>query len=214
VLEEEYNAAKQKYEESKDITYLTKMHELTPKIDNLHKMALEREREETKKSENDRVSQINRKTLEKQKLNDLNNYSLLNRKKFREGETIMHKRKDCKPMNLFDAGYMKVDEENIKKTGDDGQVSQREFGDSKGDVLEHNKFTMKLISDKFKQYSGEIDEIVKIKKERTKKKKDDEYLFEIININPDEFSTIIETHNLKLKSMKNAKIISLNDINY
>jgi hypothetical protein len=203
-LEEEYNAAKQNYEETKNPNFLNKIHELQPKMNNLRKMALEREKDEVARLDSDRVSQINKKTLEKQKLNDMN---LLNRKKYREGEVIMNKRKDCKPVNLFDSGNLKQEENEQKNEEKDF------FENTQMDSAQKNKIVMKLIQEKVKLFSEDIDQIVKTKKAKIKTRKDDEYMFEILKINPDIFATLVESHNLKLKS-KGGKIISINEINY
>jgi hypothetical protein len=204
-LEEEYNAAKQSFDETKNLSYLDKMNELQPKIDNLKKMAVEREKNETVKMESDRIAQINKKTMEKQKQIDMN---LLSRKKYREGEVILNKRKDCKPVNLF-SGQFKKEEDLVKNENDLFKHTSFEAIDS----TERNKAMIQLIHEKIKHFSEEIDEIVKTKKGKMKERKDDEYMFEILKINREVFGKMIDSHNQKLKSI-DAKIINLNDINY
>jgi hypothetical protein len=206
-LQEEYNAAKQSYDETKNLTFLNKMNELQPKIDNLLRMAERREKEETVKMESDTVAQINKKTLEKQKLNDMN---LLNRKKYREGEVILNKRKDCKPVNLFNSGHMNKEDEEITKSTENGLNRMTSFDPL--DSAEKSKAVMRLIHEKIKHFSEEIDEIVKTKKQKAKEKKDDEYMFDLLKINPNVLRKLVESNNQRLP--KNMKIITLNDINY
>ena len=52
------------------------MNELLPKIENLSKMAKEKEREDLEKAVVDRIAQINRRNVQKQKLNDIE-YSMI-----------------------------------------------------------------------------------------------------------------------------------------
>ncbi len=106
LITEKFNSAKQKYIETKDESYAKRMNELLPKIENLSKMAKEREREDLDKAYVDRIAQINRRNVQKQKLNEIQN-SILHRKKKMEINTANpYKRRDCNPINLFEGGYL------------------------------------------------------------------------------------------------------------
>ena len=105
-ITEEFNSTKEKYIETKDESYSKRMNELLPKIENLSKMAKEREREDLDKAYVDRIAQINTKNVQKHKLNDIEN-NMLHRKKKKEMNTAnLYKRRDCNPINLFDSGYL------------------------------------------------------------------------------------------------------------
>ena len=209
VLQEEYNGAKQQYEETKNVKFLHKMNELNPKIENLLKMKLEREEEELNKNQIDRIAQINRKTLEKQKQNDLS-YSMIHKKRQREDDIANpYKRKDCKPINLFDSGYLKKDETKTKlDTTQNMSVDQEE---EKVPVLEH-KVTLRDINEKLNHLSNKIDELVKLKKENTKPRNEDAYLYDILKIPQKQFIQMINTHNEKYK--KDYKLLTLDQIEY
>ena len=69
-------------------------------------MASEREREDLEKADVDRIAQINRRNVQKQKLNDIKN-SMLHKKKKKEMNTANpYKRRNCNHINLFDRGYL------------------------------------------------------------------------------------------------------------
>ena len=79
------------------------MNELFQKIEKFSKLAKEREREDLEKAYIDRISQINSRNVQKQKLNDIEK-SMLYRKKKKEMNTAnLYKRIDCNPINLFDS---------------------------------------------------------------------------------------------------------------
>ena len=63
-ITEEFNSTKQKYIETKDESYTKRMNELLQKIENLPKLAKEREREDLEKAYVDRIAQINRRNVQ------------------------------------------------------------------------------------------------------------------------------------------------------
>jgi hypothetical protein len=106
------------------------MNELLPKIENLSKMAKEREKEDLEKAYVDRIAQINRRNVQKQKLNEIHN-SILHRKKKKEMNTANpFKRRDCNPTNLFDSGYLYKPiikkEHNEEKSDEDSQLQLKD----------------------------------------------------------------------------------------
>jgi hypothetical protein len=123
-LQEQYNAAYQKYTETNDEKtkkeFEEKLKDIKPKLEILTKIAAEREEEDFKKSEVDKIAYINKRNKEKQNVIDIQN-SLLNRKKQREKVVNQYRRKDCAPVNLFDSGYLKKDEKekDAKKNEED-----------------------------------------------------------------------------------------------
>lgn len=133
-------------------------------------MAKEREEEDFKRSETDRIAIINKINKEKQKLNDLN--SLLNRKKHRDNITNQYKRKDCAPVNLFDAGYLKKDIKDIKLEGDETNENQLKIKseavqkESEMKPATTNKAELlRIFHEKILSKANEIDELFQKKKE-------------------------------------------------
>jgi len=144
-LQEQYNAAFQKFTEAIDEKtkreFEEKLKEIKPKLDILTKIAAEREEDDFKKSEIDKIAFINKRNKEKQNLIDIQN-SLLNRKKQREKVVNQYRRKDCAPVNLFDSGYLKKEEKDPKKN-EENNAEINIIGNSSNNLLE------KKLSEKF-----------------------------------------------------------------
>jgi RNA polymerase-associated protein RTF1 len=220
LVSEEYNSAKQKYEESKNEQYLMRMNELKPKLDSLMKMAQEREKDELNRAEVDTAALINRRNKEKQRLNDLK-HSLINRKKNRNDPNINpYKRRDCRPMNLFDSGY-------LKKTEEKNESEEKEITEQKQDLKEINiEFTPQFIYERKRQLmqqvkgafvdvTKDLDEIYHKKKENlTENKKDDnKFIFDVLGLNKAEVAKLINIHNSRFHN-EQFKVITLDELDY
>lgn len=226
-LHEEYNATKQKYSETKSIEYLNKLNELKPKLEILNKMALDKETIELNKAEYDRTAVINKKNIEKQREHDKLHY-LLNKKKNREKDALNpYKRKDCKPINLFDNGYLNKNvstlEEEIKKQkiiienqgkkfANEQETNEiQEFRENRTAKLKRHLINFVTIGDKFA-------EVIKQKKEKEIFKGENNYnnedklLFSILGINKDNLRQITENNNKKLKVGSNTEVITVDQI--
>ena len=218
-LNEEYNSAKQKYEDTNDESYLKRMDDLKPKVENLMKMAQERERDEQYRLEADRVSNINKKNQEKQRINDLKN-SLINRKKKRNNDDVVnpYKRRDCHPINLFDSGYLKKTEE---KKADKKETEEKQNKEMDADIeftpqkkYENKQKTLSRLQDAFKSLSNDLDDLYHLKKEKeVKQKSEDQYMFKVLGVGRNEVAHLVNLHNNKIQKDK-YKILSLNDLEY
>ena len=126
LLTEKYNAAKAKYEETKDNQYLEIQNKVKPEIEVILKMKEEREKKESMRAERDLVTQINKKNIERQRMDDLK-YSLLNKKRQnKESDRYNpYKRKHCLPQNLYDTGYIKDKQDNEKKEKNDKPKNEK-----------------------------------------------------------------------------------------
>lgn len=227
LLTDEYNSAKQKYEELNDKSYLVRMEELAPKIENLKKMHQEREREELKRSEADRVAQINKKNLEKQKLNDLRN-SMINRKLKRDEIVNPYKRRDCKPINLYDSGYLKkndISKNDKDESHEKNEAELKHNSEASGlDVDIHftpqkfykiKKQNLEQIQNAFKNLSNELDELYHKKKQHNglENKDESDFSFRDLGLDKNLLPDLVTNHNSKIQKDK-AKVISLNDLEY
>ena len=87
-------------------------------------MLKEREINDTEFAEQDIVSQINKKNLEKQKKNDLR-LSMINKKKQREedGNVNFFRRRECKPTNLWNSGITETDNKEISISVEKNNIS-------------------------------------------------------------------------------------------
>lgn len=87
-------------------------------------MLKEREINDTEFAEQDIVSQINKKNLEKQKKNDLR-LSMINKKKQREedGNVNFFRRRECKPTNLWNSGITETENKEISNSVEKNNIS-------------------------------------------------------------------------------------------
>ena len=239
LLTEKYNAAKAKYEDTKDNQYLEIQNKVKPEIEVLLKMKEEREKKESMRAERDLVTQINKKNIERQRMDDLK-YSLLNNKRQnKESDRYNpYKRKHCLPQNLYDTGYIKDKQNNEKKEKNDKEEQKKE--DKKQESSQENKKEenemesslnygarrfqrMKEIEEKIKSMGNVLEEMIKKDKEINEQKQkqqnneetkniDLKYFFSLASINKEQFLKNIEEQNKKLQSDPKVKIITLSDL--
>jgi hypothetical protein len=105
-ITEEFNSTKQKYIETKDESYTKRMNELLKKVENLLKFGKRKRKGGLKKAYVDGIAQINRRNVQKQKLNDIENNMLHRKKKKKIHTANLYERRDCNPINLFDSGNL------------------------------------------------------------------------------------------------------------
>ena len=176
-----------KYEETKEEKYLKTMTELTPKITNLNKMAQDRDKEDNLKADNDIVYQINKKKLERQKLNDI---ARLGKK---------HKREDHKT----DASKNAMSQEELFYSLTPKERYDRKFKNV-------NELKKQL------DYYGNELEILFQKKneiESQKTKKREDIFFEILGIDITKLSQLVIQHNKKFNK-EEYKIVNLDTLDY
>lgn len=234
LLTEKYNAAKAKFEETKDPKYLEIAQKAEPEIETLKKMKEEREKRESLRAEKDLVTQINKKNMERQRMEDLK-FSLLNKKKQREENDIYnpYKRKHCLPQNLYDTGYIKDKQENLKNEKEKKEEEKKEKEkENKPEEKEPDEFAnlnygarkfqrFKQIESKIKSMGNLLDEMMEKDKEKNSSSNKDENgdkgidlntFFNLTSINLTQFYKNVDEQNKKLTSDSKTKIITLADI--
>lgn len=183
-----------------------------PKLELMRKIAAEREQEDLKRSETDRVAIINRKNKEKQKINDMKN-TLLNKKKQRENISNQYKRKDCAPVNLFDSGYLNKKVKNESKTAEEekGKNEERIIDEQK--PLGLNKAQLlKNLEERIIQKSRDIDEIfMKRKNTSNYSFNENDIIFSILPFDKKFVLELIKQNNIKI-NLVDSKKYTLNDI--
>jgi hypothetical protein len=197
------------------------MNELQPKLDNLLKMASDREKEESHKADIDRTAQINKKNAEKQRINDIKNY-MMNKKQKRTGEEVIsqYKRRDCHPINLFDSGYIKKEE--VLEIEEEKNDKEMEVDDeiTPGKIWERKKMVLNSLENAFKNVAGELEEIFNMKKEKELKEKEklkgneDSFMFKVLGVDRNEVRRLVELQNERLKKENNVKVLTLDDLEY
>ena len=222
LITEEFNSAKQKYIETKDESYAKRINELLPKIENLTKMAKEREREDLEKADADRIAQINKRNVQKQKMNDIEN-SMLHRKKKKEMSTANpYKRRDCNPINLFDSGYLNkpiIKAEAIEEKLEEETQNQLKDEETNWKESEHTRSSKINGIIKFvKDFSEDLDEILKYKYKKSKEDQgnfddDRKKFFQMLGINGSQLSDLVKYHNSKFEK-EEYKVINLDQIEY
>jgi RNA polymerase-associated protein RTF1 len=219
LVSEEYNSAKQKYDDTKSDKYLLRMNELKPKLDNLTKMAQEREKDESNRAEVDTAALINKRNKEKQRLNDLK-HSLINRKKNRDDPSINpYKRRDCRPMNLFDSGY-------LKKTEEKNESEEKEIPEQKNNLQEINiEFTPQFIYERKRRLMQQVEgafldgtkDIVQIHNRKisneNKNEENYKFIFDVIGLSKADVAKLINIHNSRFHN-EQFKLITLDEIDY
>jgi hypothetical protein len=236
LISEEYNSAKQKYDEivsrenlrdkaklsdeefiqeksDKELknTLKARMDILLPKMENLAKMKQDRINQDINRAEEDKIYLINKKNLEKQRKNDLKN-SLLNRKNQREGiNANPYKRRECHPMNLFDKGYLKLEDQSVKKeeeTHKEEQSMDIEFTPHMLHKMKNDKLIQ--MEEKLKNLADELEALHSVKRQKIE---DDNIKFGLFGINQSELKMLMDSHNSKFQN-RNYKIININDLEY
>lgn len=219
LVSEEYNSAKQKYDDTKNDKYLLRINELKPKLDNLTKMAQEREKDESNRAEVDTAALINKRNKEKQRLNDLK-HSLINRKKNRDDPSINpYKRRDCRPMNLFDSGY-------LKKTEEKNDSEEKEIPEQKNNLQEINiEFTPQFIYERKRRLMQQVEgafldgtkDIVQIHNRKisneNKNEENYKFIFDVIGLSKADVAKLINIHNSRFHN-EQFKMITLDEIDY
>lgn len=229
LLNEKYNSAKIKYEETKDEKYLEIAEKVLPEIQSLKKMKEERELRESQRSEKDLVTQINKKNLERQRQEDLK-FSLIHKKRERDVKNVFnpYKRKDCKPMNLFDSGYVKnkANEESNDKNNihisNEENMKKEEIEKDQDKADEENKQQhisvyqqMKNIEKKIKSLSGRLEEAMNNIKNNTSTSNDNidmKLFFSLANINKDHFDALVQNQNEKLAKIPKVTVIPFSNL--
>lgn len=233
ILNERYNASIAKYEETKDEQYLKMAKSVLPEIESLEKMKEEKEKQVNLIAMKDRVSNINKKNIEKQRLEDLK-HSLLNKKTERNENDMFNpfKRKNCLPMNLYESGCLNDDNNNNveEEKKDDKKEEIKNDNENNEQEIESEKKEpecygvvlfkqMQSIQKKIKGFGNMLEEMIEKDKkvnEDKKKKGEDTFVdfdmfFSLANINASKFNDYIKEANKSVNSDGKAKILRLED---
>ena len=231
ILNERYNASIAKYEETKDEKYLKMAKSVQPEIESLEKMKEEKEKQVNLIAMKDRGSNINKKNIEKQRIEDLK-HSLLNKKTERNENDMFNpfKRKNCLPMNLYESGCLNDDSKpNEEEKKEDKKEENKNENDNEQEAEADKKEPecygvvlfkqMQSIQKKIKGFGSVLEEMIEKDKkvnEDKKKKGEDTFVdfdmfFSLANINANKFNEYIKEANKAVNVDGKAKKLTLED---